>query len=86
MAREKLRDAVDDARSIDTVFCQKLSDWEHSICGVNLRLTFEVLHYVEELVIDVGLIGKLNFDLVEVAESVLISVRKAHEVRDDGFC
>lgn len=34
-------------------------------------MTLEVLHDVEESVINVGLVVKLNFDLVQVGQSIL---------------
>lgn len=37
----------------------------------NLRLAFEVFHNVQESIVYVWLIGKLNLDLVEVAERIL---------------
>lgn len=38
----------------------------------HLRLTLEVFHDIEEFVVDIGLTVKLNLDLVEIAESVLM--------------
>lgn len=37
----------------------------------NLRLTFEILHNIEKLVIHIRLLMKLNFNLIEIGERVL---------------
>lgn len=38
---------------------------------VFLRLAFEILHDIEESVVYIGLFRKLNFNLVQVAQSIL---------------
>ena len=38
---------------------------------IDLRLTLEILHYVEEAVINIGLVVKLHFDLIEVRQCIL---------------
>jgi hypothetical protein len=34
-------------------------------------LTLEVLHYIQEAVVDVWLIMKLDFDLIEIGQSII---------------
>jgi hypothetical protein len=36
----------------------------------NLQLMFELFHYIQKLVVDVGLVMKLDLDCIEVAKSV----------------
>lgn len=38
----------------------------------HIRLTLEIFHYVQEPIIDVGLVDEADFDLVQIAERVLI--------------
>jgi hypothetical protein len=37
----------------------------------HLRLAFEVLHNIKESIVDIGLVGKLNFDLIKITEGIL---------------
>lgn len=39
--------------------------------GSNVRLTLEILHYIKESVVNIGLVVELNFDLIEVREGIL---------------
>lgn len=38
---------------------------------LDVRLTLEVLHYIQEAVVDVWLIMKLDFNLIEIGQSIL---------------
>lgn len=37
----------------------------------HIRLTLEVLHNIEEPVVDIGLVMKLHLDLVQVGQRIL---------------
>lgn len=39
---------------------------------MNLRLTLEVLHNIQKAVINIGLIVKLDLDLVKIGQRVLL--------------
>lgn len=45
------------------------------------RLTFEILHYVKELVVNVRLAREGDFDLVQVAEGILKAFSMRHMLR-----
>lgn len=38
---------------------------------LDVRLTLEVLHYIQEAIVDVWLIMKLDFNLIEIRQSIL---------------
>lgn len=38
-------------------------------------MAFEVFHNVQEAIVDIGLVAKLNLDLVEVAERILLKTQ-----------
>lgn len=42
----------------------------------HLRLAFEVLHYIQEPVVNIRLIVELDFDLVQVCEGILQNGRR----------
>lgn len=44
---------------------------------LSLRLTFEVFHNIQEFIVHVWLVGKLHFDLVEIAKSILCKLELA---------
>jgi hypothetical protein len=37
----------------------------------NSRLAFEIFHNVKESVVHIGLVGKLDFDLIKIAKRIL---------------
>ena len=39
----------------------------------NIRLTLEILHYIEESVVNIGLIVELDFNLIEIREGILFA-------------
>jgi hypothetical protein len=59
---------------------KQLADSSYDAGGVD-STTLEVLHYIQEAVVDVRVIGELDFDLIEIAQGVienrLLSLRLA---------
>lgn len=45
----------------------------HFLLRLDLRLAFEIFHYIEKTVIDVRLVMELNLDLVKIREGILFS-------------
>lgn len=39
--------------------------------GLDLRLTLEIFHNIKKPIVDVGLFGELNLDLIQIAKRVL---------------
>ena len=66
---EKLRHSVYDARSVNTV--PLLADFQSLDPTGGIRLTLEVFHNIKESVVNIWLIVELDFDLVEIGESIL---------------
>jgi len=53
----------------------------------DLRLTLEVLHDIQKLIVDVELARKLYFDLIQIAKSILdVHSALALSVRSCGVC
>lgn len=71
MTSEKLRDSIDHARSVDSAqvswFVFKYVYLNTRLEDEDSRLALEVFHDIEEAVIYIGLVGKLDFDLIKVA-------------------
>lgn len=38
---------------------------------IHLRLAFEVLHDIKKSIVDIGLVRKLDFDLIKVTKGIL---------------
>lgn len=79
MAVEQIGNTTNYTGRIDPVM--RLSMWmkEDKAC---LRLTLEVFHDIEKSVIHVGLIAEAHFDLVEVAQSILVDMISLLHLRD----
>jgi hypothetical protein len=70
MPVEQGRNALNDSRGVDAALCQS----KRLLGGFGRlysRLTLEVLHYIKEPIIDIGLFNEADLDLVEVTERVL---------------
>ena len=69
-------------KSLDQLWIagKQLADSSYDAWGVN-STTLEVLHYIQEAVVDVRVIGELDFDLIEIAQGIienrLLSLRLA---------
>lgn len=69
---EEGRDTFDDARCVNTVSSQHL---RRVGCGDrHIRPAFEVLHDVQESVVNIWVVDKLDLDLVEVAQGILWTI------------
>lgn len=53
------------------MLCQFMAAEQVPVSERNLRLTFEVFHDIEKLVVNIWLVGELHLDLVEIAQSIL---------------
>lgn len=69
MTGEEVRDALDDPRSVNST--ERLGHFEMSKGWLHLRLALEVLHDIQEPIVDVRLFNELNLDLVEITQSIL---------------
>lgn len=79
MSGKELGNAVDDTGGVDSA--KSLGPEKQSELGrLNLRLRFEVLHDVEELVVYVCLVMELDLDLIKVRQGVLIPKSISHRV------
>lgn len=67
MACKQFRDTVDNPRSIDSALVSQAI----SVAGRYLRLALEVLHDVEEAIIYIRLVVKLDLDLVQIRQGIL---------------
>ena len=71
MTVEQGRNALNHTRRIDT--SKKLEKASLSAAYARcLRLTLEIFHYVKEPVVHIGLVNEPNFDLIQIAEGVLM--------------
>lgn len=73
MSSEQLRNSVNYSGGVDPMLVSKwtrlLVDDKYS------RLALKVLHDVEEPIVHIGLVMKLDFDLIQVGEGILRTKR-----------
>jgi hypothetical protein len=76
---KELGNAVDDTRGVDSAKSLGPEN-QLQLEGLDLRLRFEVLHDVEELVVNVCLVMELDLDLIKVRQGVLVPKSVSHRV------
>lgn len=76
MSCEEFRNAVNYTRCIDPAQLLTSSPFCHALKYI--RLALEVLHYIQEPVVDIGLVVKLDFHLIEVGKGILQGIWVSH--------
>jgi hypothetical protein len=74
MSCEEFRDTINDARCIDPREKLVSMTGKSGSARSDSRLTLEILHNIQEPIIYIWLVGKLDLNLIKIAQRILFRV------------